>query len=189
MLQRLGALVLDILEVVVFSAAIFLFVYYLVLQPHKIDGPSMLPTLHDRDYIFTDKLTYRFKEPKRGDIIVFQPPEAAAHRSSKDFIKRIIGLPGEEVKVDADHVYINGNLLEETYLPFETKTFGSGFLEDGQTITVPPNSFFVMGDNREYSSDSRSWGFVTKGSITGKAWVHYWPLDKFGTLPVASYTI
>lgn len=188
MLKRLGAFILDILEVIVFSAAIFLFVYYLIMQPHKIDGPSMLPNLLNREYIFTDKVSYRFNEPARGDIIVFAPPVSAAQRDGKDYIKRIIGLPGEEVSLQDGDVFINGTKLTETYIPTEVVTSGGGFLADGQSIQIPEGHYFVLGDNREFSSDSRAWGFITKDAITGKAWVIYWPLDKFGRIPHAQYS-
>jgi len=109
MFRRLGAFFLDILEVIVFAVAIFLFIYLLVLQPHKIKGASMDPNFFDGEYLLTDKVTYRFGEPKRGDVIVFKAPTG----NGDEFIKRIIGLPGEKVSVKSGKMYINEKVLEE----------------------------------------------------------------------------
>lgn len=183
MLQKLSAFFLDILEVVVFAIAIFLFLYLLILQPHKIKGQSMEPNFQDGEFLLTDKVTYRFSEPKRGDVIVFEAPGT----NGDEFIKRIIGLPGEKVSVANGKVVINGQVLDENYLPDTLMTEGGMFLKNGQVVTVPDNSFFVMGDNRVASSDSRSWGFVTKDKITGRAWITYWPPPKLGIIEGVSY--
>jgi signal peptidase I len=186
MLKRLGNFFLDTLQVIVFSVAIFLFVYLLILQPHKIKGISMSPNYPDGEFLLTDKVTYRFKDPKRGDIIVFEAPVAP---NNEEFIKRIIGLPGDKVAVHDEHVYINGEKLDEPYLASTVNTDPSEFLQAGQTVTVPADHYFVMGDNREHSSDSRSWGFITRESITGRAWLIYWPLNRAGFVPSYSYNL
>ena len=186
MFKRLGDFFLDILQVVVFSVAIFLFVYLLILQPHKIKGISMSPNYPDGEFLLTDKVTYRFQEPKRGDIVVFKAPIAP---NDEEFIKRIIGLPGEKVSVQDHHVYINGEKLDEPYLANTVNTDPNEFLQAGQTVTVPADHYFVLGDNREHSSDSRAWGFITKESITGRAWLIYWPLNKAGFVPSYSYNV
>ena len=183
MLRHLGAFFLDILEVVVFAVAIFLFVYLLVLQPHKIKGGSMLPNFPDGEFLLTDKVTYRLGEPKRGDVIVFKPPLS----EDDEFIKRIIGLPGERVSLRNNKVYINGKLLTEEYLDPSLLTTGGNFLSEGGEVVVPLGSYFVMGDNRSHSSDSRAWGFVPKARITGRAWVIYWPLANAGVLEKVDY--
>ena len=181
--RRLGAFFLDILEVVVFAVAIFLFLYLLVLQPHKIKGASMEPNFPDGEYLLTDKVTYRFGEPQRGDVIVFKAP----YSNGDEFIKRIIGLPNDNVAIQDSKVLINGRSLNETYLPADFYTSGSTFLSEGNTITVPSHEYFVLGDNRSHSSDSRAWGFVPKDSITGRAWVIYWPPQKAGTIKRPEY--
>lgn len=177
-LKRIGTFFLDILEVIVSAIAIFLFVYLLILQPHKIKGASMEPNFSDSEYLLTDKLTYRFREPKRGEVIIFEAPGA----NGEEFIKRIIGLPGERVSINDGYYYIDGKKLDESYIPKTVLTYPNIFLKSGQEITVPPNSYFVSGDNRTASSDSRMWGFITKDKITGKAWFIYWPLKNMGLI-------
>src|SRR3989344_8717914 len=133
LVKRLTAFFLDILEVVVFAIAIFLFIYLLVLQPHKIKGQSMVPNFDDGEYLLTDKVTYRFREPKRGDVIVFEAPGA----NGEEFIKRIIGLPGEKVSISGGFVYINGKRLQENYLKSTLKTSEGNFMSEGEIVTVP----------------------------------------------------
>lgn len=168
--KRLGAFFLDIIEVVVFAVAIFLFVYLLIMQPHKIKGASMHPNFPDGEYLLTDKVSYRFGEPNRGDVIVFKAPTG----NDEEFIKRIIALPGDQVSIKNSRISINGTPLEETYIAGNVVTSGGGFLEEGATVSVPQGEYFVLGDNRTHSSDSRAWGFIEKKKITGRAWIVYW---------------
>jgi len=175
---------LDMIQVVVFASAIFAFVYLLVLQPHKIDGLSMSPNFPDREYLLTDKVTYRFNEPKRGDVVVFKAPTSP---DEKEFIKRIIGLPGDAVSLRDGQFYINDVLLEEEYIASNIFTSGGRFLEEGSRVVVPADNFFVVGDNRPHSSDSRAWGFIEKEAITGRAWVVYWPVENVGTVKPPVY--
>lgn len=183
MLRRLGAFFLDILEVVVFAIAIFLFIYLLVLQPHKIKGDSMQPNFPNGEYLLTDKVSYRFGEPERGDVVVFEPPGS----DGEEYIKRIIGLPGEEVSVKGGRVYIDGAILAESYLSETLRTSGAAFLNDNATANIPAGKYFVLGDNRIASSDSRMWGFVEKDKITGRAWIIYWPPPNVGLVEAISY--
>lgn len=185
MFRRLGAFFLDILEVVSLAVGVFLVLYLLVMQPHKIKGSSMFPNFIDAEYLLTDKLTYRFKEPQRGDVIVFRSPAD----ENEDYIKRIIGLPGDEVSLNENHIYINGKYLDEPYLDSSVITQGSKFLAEGDKITVPSDQYFVLGDNRTASSDSRAWGFVPKKDINGRAWFVYWPVKKAGTVEKISYSL
>lgn len=183
MIRRLGAFFLDILEVIVFAVGIFFFVYLLIMRPHKIKGASMSPNYPDSEYILTEKVTYYLRNPERGDIVVFTPPIS----TTDEFIKRIIGTPGERVKVADGHVYINDRLLKEPYLADTVITSGGTFLADGQEYTVPDGQYVVFGDNRPNSSDSRYWGPITKKSISGRAWVIYWPLNLAGTVAKPAY--
>lgn len=185
MLKRLGAFFLDIIQVIVFAIAIFLFVYLLVLQPHKIKGDSMQPNFPDGEYLLTDKVTYRLDEPKRGDVIVFKAPTG----NGDEFIKRIIGLPGETVSITNGEVYINKELLNEPYLSDEIYTSSASFLSEGKEVTVPEESYLVFGDNRPRSSDSRVFGFITKKDITGRAWLIYWPIENAGVVDKIKYNI
>ena len=183
--RRLGAFFLDILQIIVFAFAIFLFLYLLVFQPHKIKGDSMQPNYPNGEYLLTDKVTYRFEEPRRGDVIVFKAPTD----ESEEYIKRIIGLPGETVTLQAGKININGQALDEAYLPTGLETFGGPFLKEGEEIKVPDNEYFVLGDNRPFSSDSRVWGMVDKSKITGRAWFIYWPPQKAGTVQAVLYNL
>lgn len=182
--RRLGTFFLDIIEVVVFAIAIFLFLYLLVLQPHKIKGASMEPNFPNGEYLLTDKVTYRFREPQRGDVIVF----AAPPNESEEFIKRIIAIPGEKISVVDGKVFINGRILTEPYITTSIKTESGIFFSDKGEIEVPADRYVVFGDNRPFSSDSRSWGFITKKEITGRAWVIYWPLSEVGIVKETVYS-
>lgn len=180
MFSKLGAFFMDILEVIVLAVGIFLIVYLLILRPHKIKGQSMHPTFPDAEYLLTEKVSYYRNDPQRGDVIVFKPPI-----SEDEFIKRVIGLPGDTVRVEGGKVYVNEKLLKEDYIKVDTNP--SAFLAEGQTYTVPAGNYFVMGDNRPHSSDSRAWGPITKKVITGKAWVVYYPFSNSGFVPAPSY--
>ena len=185
MLRRLGAFFLDIIQIVVFAVAIFLFVYLLILQPHKIKGDSMQPNFPDAEYLLTDKVTYRFGEPKRGDVVVFEAPT----NNGDEFIKRIVGLPGDKISVKNGKLYLNGKALEEPYLSNDVYTSGAGFLSEGKEIVVPIEQYFGLGDNRPRSSDSRTFGFITKEKITGRAWLVYWPPKSAGVIPEVNYSL
>lgn len=161
-----------------------MFIYLLILQPHKIKGASMMPNFPDGEFLLTDKVSYRSGEPKRGDVIVFKAPID----ESEEFIKRIIGLPGDKVMIRNSRIYINGKLLDEqAYLDSSVYSSGADFLKEGQEVTVLAGEYFVLGDNRQHSSDSRYWGFITKKEITGRAWLIYWPINKIGLVPKVRY--
>ncbi len=177
-LKEFWAFILDLFETTVLALVIFLLIYLFLWQPHRIKGHSMEPNFHDGELILTNKISYQLHPPQRGDVIVFRAPM----EEDKDYIKRIIGLPGEKVMVKDGSVYINGKLLKEPYLAPEVRTKGSYYLPDGQEKIVPPNSYVVMGDNRPYSSDSREWGPVPEKNIIGKTWLRYWPFSRFGLI-------
>lgn len=135
----------------------------------------MFPNFHDKEYVLTNLISLRFGPVVKGDVIVFKAPPDP----EKDFIKRIIGVPGDTVMVQGGNVYVNGQQYDESsYLNPSVRTFGGTFLKDNDTITVPTGEYFVMGDNRPYSSDSREWGFVPAGNIIGKSFFVYWPLNE-----------
>ncbi len=143
----------------------------------------MEPNFPNGEYLLTDKVKYRFGEPERGDVIVFKAPTG----DGEEFIKRIIGLPGERIAVRNGKVYLNGKELEEKYIPEISPTYGGNFLTEAETFTIPEGNFFVLGDNRPHSSDSRSWGTITKDKITGRAWVIYWPPKNAGLVRKPDY--
>jgi signal peptidase I len=155
--------ILDMVETLVLAVVLYLIIQTLT-QRIKIESTSMLPTLYENDYVVVNRLAYKLGQPSRGDIIVFKyPPDPTAI----PYIKRVIGLPGDHVHLENGKLYINGVALSEPYL--KVVTAGSG------DWTVPDGNLFVMGDNRNNSSDSRSWGWVPLGNVIGKAEVIYWP--------------
>lgn len=147
----------------------------LILQPFAIEGPSMEPNFYDRQIIIVDKVSYLFKEPKRGDVIIFQAPKTP----QDDYIKRIIALPGEKITISNGNVYINGSLLQEPYMSQKTLVDKK---EGILNITIGQNEYFVMGDNRANSSDSRDWGLMPKDNIIGKPWIRVIPWDTKGII-------
>ena len=152
-----------------------LFIFWLVNTAtgrYRVQGHSMLPTLHEGEYLIINKLSYQLDDPGRGDIIVLHYPRDP----SREYIKRIIGLPGDQVEVSDGQVQVNGRLLREPYLE-GTPTYQT------QSWTVPDNHFFVLGDNRNNSSDSRDWSFLPRNEIVGKAWLIYWGVDDWGLVP------
>ncbi len=164
---------LDAVQTLLVAAAVFLVIYMFLAQPFQVNGESMYPNFLDREYVLTNKIGLQLGSPKLGDVVVFKaPPEP-----EKDYIKRIIGVAGDTVMVKDGNVYLNGNLLDESsFLNPSVKTYGGAFLKDGDTITVPPGEYFVMGDNRMYSSDSREWGFVPRNNLIGYSSFVYWPI-------------
>jgi len=173
---KLGGYLVEIIETVVVCVAIFFILYLFVAQFHKVSGNSMVPTLLSGDYIITEKISYRFGHPKRGDIIVLKNPKD----ESQDFIKRIVTTPGDSIKIENNTIFVNDVVTDETYLPVGTETKGGSFLSEGETVKSGPNQYFVIGDNRQHSSDSREWGAVTKEEIVGKAFFRYWPPQSLG---------
>jgi len=157
----------------VISVVVAFFIILFVYQPVKVEGGSMEPGLEDQERIFINKLVYRLESIERGDIIVFRYPRDPR----KSFIKRVIGLPGDHIRIAYGHVYVNGQELSEPYVP-------SDYLDarSYSDIVVPKNSYFVLGDHRSMSNDSREFGPVMRSYIYGKAVFGYWPMEKLGIL-------
>lgn len=162
----------DVLETLVLTLVIFLIVNTLTGR-FQVRGSSMEPSLYDGQYVLVSKLSYRLGEPQRGDVIVFLPPNGA----EDDYIKRIIGLPGERVEIHDGAVWINGARLEEPYTSAPLPYSGSW--------VVGPGEYFVLGDNRPNSNDSHSWGMLPAENIVGRAWLCYWPPERWG--PIQHY--
>lgn len=177
--NNISSHIIDFVQSLVLFGAIFAIIYLFIAQPHKVDGVSMDPTFKHGDYILTDKVSYKFGNPRHGDVIVLKSPPKA-QKIETDFIKRIIGEPGDTIKVEGGKVFVNDQQVDETYLPKDIYTKDGGFLREGTTKTIPANNYLVFGDNREHSSDSRGWGFVTREEIVGKVFFRYWPINTFG---------
>jgi len=159
-----------------FSVLIAVVLIVFIYQPVKVEGTSMTPTLTDQERIFINKFTYRFGlgSIERGDTVVFWYPQDP----TKSYIKRVIGTPGDRVRIAEGQVWVNGRLLVEDYVPDENRDFASW--HDGQEQIIPPGDYFVLGDHRNSSSDSRMWGWVPRDNIYGKAVFVYWPPAKMG---------
>ncbi|MDP3998575.1 MAG: signal peptidase I [bacterium] len=183
--RKLGVFFLDTLQTIVLAAAIFVISYLFLFQPHQVIGSSMDPNFVDQEYILTDKISYRFRTPERGDVIVFKSPPDP----EKDYIKRIIGLPGEKIKIQGGNIFINGQLLKEDYLVRDNFVGPGPFLREGADFQIPPDFYIVFGDNRNHSSDSREWGPTTRTSIVGRAFLRYWPPQDIGLLPGVKYSL
>lgn len=168
----------EFIEAFVISASVFVVVYLFLMQPHQVNGSSMFPTFKDKEYLLTDKVTYKMREPKDGDVIVFKAPM----NPDFDFIKRVIATPGQTVMVEGGFVYVDGEQVDEFYLPSIYTTSAGEFLHEGETYTVQPGEVMAFGDNRDHSSDSREWGPVPYANIVGKVFFRYWPTAAVGVI-------
>ena len=169
----------DTLEIVFLALVLYVVIQYAVQTVHVL-GSSMYSTLHDNDLLVASKISYKLHQPQRGDIIVFKPPDEA----SRDFIKRIIGLPGDTILVKNGQVIVNGEPLDESYIHYPA-TYTYPF--DGQPRQVPDGNYFVLGDNRPNSSDSHLGWFVPAENLVGRAWLSYWPPAAWGVMPGVAY--
>jgi signal peptidase I len=182
---RLFALV----ETLVLTVLIFLGTQTFVAQPYNVQQGSMERTLLANQYVLVDKLTPRWAPYERGDIVVFDPPEAWASAGGVPFVKRVIGLAGDRVELREGKVFVNGTELGEDYVyaedgePSATEPARGG----ASSWLVPDGSLFVMGDHRRASADSRSFGPIEVSHVIGRAWLRYWPLEAFGVLPSPPY--
>ena len=168
--------VVEIVKTIAMAAVLSFGIRTFVAEARWIPSSSMEPTLQINDRLIIEKMTYRFQEPKRGDVIVFNATEALQKQNfSEAFIKRIIGLPGDTVSVENGEVIVNGQVLDEIYIK-ETPNYEYG------PVTVPEQQYLVLGDNRNNSYDSHYWGFVPDNKIIGRAFVRFWPPQRLGSI-------
>lgn len=199
---RANALV-ELVVIVVVALGLALLIQRFLVKPYRIPSGSMIPTLSIGQRVLVDRLSYRWSSPSRGDVVVFNPPVGAEDttgvscgaqhppdqacprptpgRSSTTFIKRVVGVPGDHLTIRNNHVYLNGKPEADSYINKDT-TCSPDTCNLPREITVPPGYFFMMGDNRGDSSDSRVWGPVPKKWLIGRAFFTYWPPDRIGTL-------
>jgi len=177
------AFIWETAKIIIISLAIIIPIRYYLVQPFFVKGASMEENFYDGDYLLIDEVSYRLEEPRRGDVVVFRYPE----NPSQFFIKRIIGLPGETIEIKNNIVKVynsefpKGLVVEENYLSPPKETFGNSQVKLGE------NEYYVLGDNRMHSSDSRSWGPVDKSLITGRAFLRLWPFNKITRVPTVIY--
>jgi signal peptidase I len=155
------------------SIAVSAFIIFFLYQPVRVEGTSMLPVLEDQDRLFINKMAFHVGEIHRGDVVVFEYPRD----HTKSYIKRVVGLPGDSVRIDRGRVYLNGKALREPYVP-------ARYSDDRSQpeMIIPPAEYFVMGDHRSISSDSRDFGPVDRERIYGKAAFVYWPMEQMGVV-------
>lgn len=185
---------LDFIQSIAIALAFSAFLFIFVITPNEVDGNSMQPNYESGDRLYTNKLAHWFNGTgigdalglnySRGDVVVVDKPGLGL-----SLIKRVVGLPGERIRVEDGSVYINGKKLEEPYLPEETLTFGATFLKEGEEYTIPESNYVVLGDNRKVSNDSRYIGFINEDWISGKIFLRIWPLEKLGIINGSSSSV
>lgn len=187
-LKAIGSFFLDIIQTIVLALSIFIIIYLFLIQPHQVKGNSMYPNFHDGEFILTNKISYRLGSPQRGDVIIFKaPPGEPCAEIECEYIKRIIGLPGDRVKIQNGGVYINGSKLNESYLANGLYVSPGSYLMENTEREVPENEYLALGDNRSQSRDGREFGPIVKEDIIGKAWIRYWPFTRMGTIKAIEY--
>jgi signal peptidase I len=186
MIKKVFNFTWEVIKVAVISLAIIIPIRYFLIQPFIVKGASMEPNFHDREYLIIDELSYRLNNPQRGDIVVFRYPKDP----QEYFIKRVIGLPGEKVEIKNGQVFIyneafkDGVALDEKYLSADIKTDANYGIS---SATLGEGEYFVMGDNRNSSKDSRSFGSVDRSFIVGRVLFRGWPLDRIATFKAPYY--
>jgi len=168
----------EILKIVIIALVIVIPIRYFLFQPFIVKGQSMEPNFEDSNYLIVDELSYRFRDPQRGEVVVFRYPRNVSQR----FIKRIIGLPGEKIEIEASVVMVDGKILDESeYFPSGVQTLGN------IQISLDENEYFVLGDNRISSFDSRQWGTLPRKNIIGRVYFRAWPITDLTKIEVPSY--
>ncbi|MBT3817310.1 MAG: signal peptidase I [Candidatus Magasanikbacteria bacterium] len=180
----LGLFFLELIKIAVLAGVTIALVRYFLFKPFLVKGKSMEPTFFEREYLIIDELSYRFSEPQRGEVIVFRAPNI---QEKEYYLKRILALPGERVRVEENKVIVyneehpQGVVVEETYLVEET----NGSVQ----YTLGAEEYFVMGDNRDESFDSRRFGPIHEGAIVGKTWIRGWPFTRVTIFDVPQYNL
>lgn len=189
--KEAGLFVLDVIKVAVVSLAIIYPVRTFLIQPFYVQGESMVPNFQEKEYLIIDEISYRFQKPARGDTVVFHPPS----RPEEFYIKRVIGLPGESMLLRNGRVmifnqhYPSGVMLDESsYLPLDTVTRSTtSLLAEGVPLVLGMDQYFVLGDNRANSQDSRAFGPLPLKNIVGRAWLRGWPISRVGSVASPDY--
>ena len=184
----IGNFILEFVQSIVLALSVFVLLYLFVAQPNEVKGSSMVPNFTNGEYLLTDKLTYQFSLPKRGDVVVFKaPPSEPCAADECEYIKRIIGIPGDKVMVENGKVFLNGSELNQNFLPADFVTEPGAFAQEGVEVTVPEGEYLCFGDNRSYSRDGREFGSIKKSLIVGRAFFKYWPVSSVGLIPTIRY--
>ncbi|MDD4785012.1 MAG: signal peptidase I [Candidatus Shapirobacteria bacterium] len=184
----IGSFILDFIQSIVLALAVFVLLYLFVAQPNEVKGSSMVPNFVDKEFLLTEKLSYQFGDPQRGDVIVFKAPASEPCAAEEcEYIKRVIGIPGDRIMVKEGQVYLNGELLEQTFLPDGVLTDPGQFSQEGVEQIIPEDQYLCLGDNRKHSRDGREFGPIKKNLIVGKAFFKYWPVSAVGLIPAVRF--
>jgi signal peptidase I len=178
LIKKIIEFLMDILETVVFMSSILIVTVVYIIQPQQVVGASMQHSFEDSDRILASKIAYKFEEPKRHDVIVFKAPR----NKDVNYIKRVIGVPGDRIMINDNQVYVNGIRQDEPYISSKTILYPGWYVRDGLEITIPENYVFAMGDNRSQSSDCREFGPVPMDDIVGKVVFRLFPISGFGSI-------
>jgi len=184
----LGSFLLEFIQSIVLALSVFVLLYLFVAQPNEVKGSSMYPNFKDGQYLLTDKLSYQFGQPQRGDVVIFKaPPSEPCAADECEYIKRVIGIPGDKVMVKGGNVYLNGKLLDQSFLPNGVITSPGDFAKEGVELNVSEGQYLCFGDNRPNSRDGRVFGLIDRKTIIGKAFFKYWPINAIGLIPKVSF--
>ncbi|MCK9368485.1 signal peptidase I [Candidatus Dojkabacteria bacterium] len=169
-----GGFLFSSIEAIVIALAISVVLYLFFMTPHEVVGTSMVPTYQNGEHLIANKVIYKLTKPKRGDVIIFK------YSDTQDFIKRVIAIPGDKLTLKDGRYFINGQAIDETkYLDPSIYTSGEEYLKEGEEITIEKDMYFVSGDNRPHSSDSRTFGPISLNAIKGRVWLVYYPFENF----------
>lgn len=169
-----GNFVFSSIEAIVIALAISVVLYLFFMTPHEVVGTSMFPTYQNGEHLIANKVVYRFSKPQKGDVVIFK------YSDEQDFIKRVIATPGDKLALKDGKYYLNGQPIDETkYLDPTIYTSGGEYLKEGEEITIEEGYYFVSGDNRPHSSDSRSFGPISEKNVKGRVWLVYFPFENF----------
>lgn len=174
--SRTSSVLRELVETILFTLLIYILIRTFLFENYRVVGHSMDPTLEDGQFLVVNKLGYRLHEPQRGDIVVFRDPRDPERK----LIKRVIGLPYEVVEIQQGQIFINERPLDESYI----ENLGR---YSAPPTPLPEGQYYVLGDNRNNSSDSHNWGTLPRDNIVGKAWLSYWPIHRWGIIPHATY--
>ena len=184
----LGKFLLEFIQSIVLALSVFVLFYLFVAQPNEVKGSSMYPNFENGEYLLTEKISYQFGEPKRGDVVIFKAPASEPCAADEcEYIKRVIGIPGDKVMVKEGDVYVNGEMLDQSFLPEKVYTSQGEYMEEGVEKVVPEGQYLCFGDNRPNSRDGREFGPIDRDLIIGKAFVKYWPLSSIGLIPKVNF--
>jgi len=184
----IGGFVLDFIQSIVLALAVFVLLYLFVAQPNEVKGSSMLPNFVDKEFLLTEKISYYLGDPQRGDVVIFKAPATEPCAAEEcEYIKRIIGIPGDRVMVKENQVYLNGKLLDQIFLPSDVITMEGQYSQEGVETIVPKDEYLCFGDNRQHSRDGREFGPIKKELIVGKAFFKYWPVPSIGLVPTIRF--